>query len=296
MTSKIFSVGFYTVDCMNTDGNFQDSNDLLSSMYEGMQNDSAFFPSLDTGNDVYQIRDLIKPLTGSTYKGYFAKFRKNDLPHIAEEFQRVEQDIELNETQGLIEKNYFLYDSRYKLLVIQVNSSALSINNINQLFSELASKTFTLNPVLTKDAVSRIINNQHQPKKYELGFSVPQNPDLFPSDSWSSGLLNMLTQQGGQSCNITVNANALGQKNGRLIDNLKGWITGFTDSDIPIRLAKIWFEDSSDPIDLIADRIKAKTQPITMVGRYPDSNELYVELARIKKEREAEVQLVISKG
>lgn len=296
MTEKRFNVGFYTGDCIEEGGEYQNTANLFSSLHQQMQQDENYFPSLDKGNDVYQIRDLIRPNNGNTYKGYFAKFRKNDLPHIAEEFRRVEQDIVLDDTQGLIEKNYFLFDSRYKLLVIQVNSNGLTVKAIGELLTELINKTVVLNPVLTQDAAQRIINNQHQPKKYELGFSVPQNPDLFPADAWSSGLLNMLTQQGGQSCNIMVNANAIGQRNGRLTDHLKNWITEFSDTDITVRLAKIWFEDNSDPIDLIADRIKAKTSPIVMHGRYPDANELYLELARIKREREEEIRQVLFEG
>ena len=63
-----------------------------------------------------------------------------------------------------------------------------------------------------------------------------------------------------------------------------------------LSIAKIWFEDNSDPIDLIADRIKAKTSPIVMHGRYPDANELYLELARIKREREEEIRQVLFEG
>jgi len=296
MAFKKFNVGFYVGCFAKDDGQYTDVSEVFELMHKKMKEDDTYFPALDKENDVYQVRDLIKPVGGSTYKGYFAKFRKNDLPHIANQNRREESELDLGEAQGLIEKNYFLFDSRYQLLVFQVNSSGLSINAISELITEISKQTLIFNPVLTKDAAERVINNQHKTKKYELGFTVPQNPDLYPADTWSSSLFSLLNGQGGASCTITVNANPQGRKDGRLIDGVKSWLTKFTDSDIPVRLSKIWFEDGTDPIDLVADRIKGHTQPIEMNGRYPSPDDLYSELARCKSEREEEIGLVLADG
>lgn len=296
MALKRFKVGFYVGCFAKDDGEYTNVSEVFELMHNTMEENDTYFPSLDKGNDVYQVRDLIKPIGGSTYKGYFAKFRKNDLPHIATQNRREESEIDLDEAEGLIEKNYFLFDARYQLLVFQVNSSGLTINAISELITEVSKQTLVFNPVLTKDAAERVINNQHKTKKYELGFTVPQNPDLYPADNWSSNLFSMLNGQGGASCTITVNANPIGRKDGRLIDGVKGWLTQFTNSDIPVRLSKIWFDDGTDPIDLVADRIKAQTQPIEMEGRYPSAIDLYSELARCKNERDEEIRLVLADG
>jgi hypothetical protein len=88
-------------------------------------------------------KNLIKELTsfagGRSFQGVFGRLRMSDLPRIGDN-HGAEEDIALDEDQGLIEKNYFLFDRRRQLLTWQINRSASTTTRFAEYLSRHVSK------------------------------------------------------------------------------------------------------------------------------------------------------------
>ena len=182
MTTKRYTVQFFQsyTKSLSDDGH-KTVGELLSelALKDKIQ-------ELKLGNTVFQLRELLE--VGETFKGVFAKFRAGDLPHIGSRDSLHERPIDMEESEGLIEKNYFLYDKRYQLLTFQVNGNGCNINQVGNLFTSIAGAAVTFNPVLRPDAIERIINGGLNPVKYQISLARPSNPDLLPDDDFSGSI------------------------------------------------------------------------------------------------------------
>ena len=77
----------------------------------------------------YEIRDLKKFGGGASFSGVFAKFRSDDLPHVGTPGGG-EWELPINPSDGLLEKNYFLYFTKYQLLVYQENKNGSHVGRL----------------------------------------------------------------------------------------------------------------------------------------------------------------------
>lgn len=245
------------------------------------------------GQYVFQIKNVVR--NENILHGVFVKFRENDLPHIGSRTSLQEKNIMLMEGEGLIEKNYFIYDLRLNVITFQVNSSACNIHQVAQLFTALLGETVIFNPILTLDAAERLLNNDLRAKKLALSVAAPKNPQLYNSNDFSNNVMRLLTSTEGVSLSLTISANNQGRGLGQVLaDTVKAGMLAFTNTDdIKVRVGKVWFEDGSDPIDLVADRIRGKTCAIAMYGRYPLEKDILTSLDKVREEHEIHIRKVL---
>ncbi|WP_299197969.1 DUF6731 family protein [uncultured Amphritea sp.] len=293
--TKKYAVSFYTAHV--TDGT--DSPPALSALLRQAADQELPIEHRASGQ-VLQLRE-IEVFEGGRMKGVLAKFRDNDLPNIGDRSSQDERPIDLEDSEGLIEKNYFLYDPGLEMMTFQINGSGLNINQAAGLLGAVLSRDriigVGLSPVLRPDAVDRIINGDMRARKFEISFARPTASELYDAHRDFTGpLMSLLNAYNGVSCSVSISANPPGRSSIRnyLSDVVKGGMANIVGSTVPVNISKIWFDDDSDPIDLIEDRIKGYTSPVRLEGRYPVPQSIYNALERVREQYLDDIRLVLN--
>ncbi|MBR9882978.1 MAG: hypothetical protein GYB21_04675 [Oceanospirillales bacterium] len=212
--TKTYQVSFYTTNVLDGTEQPPTLGEAFSQLVEG---DLPYEFVHPVDGLVYQLREL-EQMPGGRYRGVVAKFRYSDIPNIGDRSTTEERPIDLEDQEGLIEKNFFLFDPALNLMTYQINGNGCNINRVAEIFDALATGKFghlanvNLSPVLRPDAIERILNGDMQVRKLEVGFSKPTNAATWASQEQFSGeLLHLLNALGGASMNITVSANPAGR-------------------------------------------------------------------------------------
>lgn len=270
-SKKVHHIEFYTGQ-VGADGKDGLVSNLLGKIHQLTE------PYVVTINDIeYEIRDLQEFGDGSSYRGYFAKYRLDDLPHAGTPGGR-ERELALASDEGLIEKNYFIFYRQNELLAFQRNGHASNTNALGQFFSIFSNETVTFNPVLQPEPMKRLMSDKITTKSLSLSIARPTNPKLFNGKKWSSDLLNVLSGSGGSRIRLDISSDGRSQDptERQLHHRLRGAVAEFV-REGTASVARFEVEDDDGrvhPIDLIADRL-VSPQTVRMDGRYPDSNAMY---------------------
>lgn len=277
MTTKPFTIEFF-IGQVGADGRAG----RISRAFRDMSNLERC-PVREIGGHSYEIRDLIMNGNGASFHGVFAKFRTDDIPHAGSP-GGYEREIELDDDEGLLEKNHFLYFRSHELLVYQRNGHGSTTNRLGAYFSDILNETVVFNPVLQLEPMRRLLRGDAHPRSLDLSFAKPTNPVQYPGNDWSNHLLNVLNMSGGVRMSLHISAEGrssdpsyryLGARIKRTVAQLM--------NNVDVTKAKFMVEEDgvSHPIDLIADRLLSR-QDVTMNGRYPNSSEMYQALRRAK--------------
>lgn len=286
MPTKQYTVEFYT-GVVGADG--QGGN--VSQMLLELAN-SGEYPTLNIKGMVHEIRELRLHHGGATFSGVFAKFREDDLPHAGSPGGD-ERELGLDDGEGLIEKNHFLYHSNRELLIFQRNGNGSTTSRLGAYFSDIAGETTIFNPVLQAEPTRRLMRNELLPRSLTLSFTKPSNPEMYPDDIWSNRLFSILNDAGGvrMHTRISSDARSTDEEKRYLSNRIKAAACELIDID-GVSVAKLDVEDEdgmNHPIDLIADRLLS-SQEVEMDGRYPVTEAIYAALRRAKDECAAELQ------
>lgn len=234
-----------------------------------------------------EIRNL-KESEAGIFQGVFAKIRKDELPH-AGRAGHPDRDLGLAEDEGLVDKNHFVYYEENELLVMQANRHAGTAVALGKYLTDInGNLAASFNPVLQPDATRRLMREDLTPVQIETSFARPTNPEMYPDDDWSPGLLDMLSQLGGGNVKLSITADRKRVAEGadRLTDKARRVAQAFR--QLPnVRKIKISMEDEEGiiyPIDLIADRLKVKIE-IAVSGRYPNEEGMYKALRGAKNDQ-----------
>ena len=275
MTTKTYTVDFYTVQ-VGAGGVNAAFTGFLTDLAE---NDGISAPRSDNNGNEW----IIKSVVGNRryYSGVYGKLRKNDIPKIGDEAGH-EEEIQLEDHQGLIEKNYFLYYPQQNLLVWQVNVSASWPASFASYLTDHFGEATIFHPVVTVDNMERFMRGDAELVKAELTIARPTNPELYDNDDFSRSVMQLMNGTEAASIRLSVVANRPGGRGERLPNQLKDSINMLTDSGV-VRRAKadVSYDGETHPIDLIYDRLKAKIT-VDLIGRYPDHRMVLSELASAK--------------
>lgn len=272
---KKFSVGFYVGHL----GEGQDGprvSDVLADLARRTE-----FPVMTQSSGKYQIRVLDPLGGGSSYRGVFAKYRHDDIPHVGRPAGD-EREIALDEDEGLIEKNYFLYYRARELLVWQVNGSASEVQRLADYLGQVAGLSGALSPVVKADAIGRLMRNDVQPRSIEVSVARPTNPELYPNDRWSSELFRLMAGVGGVNATIRISGGGRGRGARAMLSHAKDAVVSLAASG-HASVARVKVGGIEHPIDLIAERVKSKID-VDMNGRYPVASQVFAALAAAKDE------------
>lgn len=135
----------------------------------------------------------------------FEKHRIDDLPSVGSVSENKERNLNLNEGETLIEKNYFFINRDLKYIVYQEKQEGFRISSLSIYFQMLlsisSSSSITINQIAQKETYGRLLKYGYI-KSLELSLASPSN--------------NLLSELG-----VSINDRVLYRKNKHLNLNLK---------------------------------------------------------------------------
>lgn len=107
----------------------------------------------------------------------FQKFRKDFNPIIKDEVTGKTREIELNETEYIIEQNYLFWDFKNGVIIYQKTTSGFSTSAFETYVKELLKGRFkddffTLKPVISRNGYEKILNSDII-KAYDIALANP---------------------------------------------------------------------------------------------------------------------------
>lgn len=284
---KTFTIEFYQGDVGNQDLNL---SDLLNEIANN--NNVQAVNQNGTG---YEPRSLQVINNGNVVKGYFAKFRNDNLPHVGE-LGGNERELELAADEGLMEKNYFHYSRQHELLIWQANGHGSTAQRFANYLSEVTNEVVSFLPVLQHNAMQRMMNGHAQVRNLDMRVAMSPVAGLVPETDFSRGVMASLAHARGKSMHIEVRGDGRSHEpESRYLSNqVKNGIQDLM-RVADVQSARIDVEEDGTPlpaIDLITDRLKSK-QNVEMLGRYPDEAGIYTALDRARVEQMETIQAIL---
>jgi len=288
MDSKRFKVRFYVgqVGAAGGDG-------LVSAALDAMSTGGC--PVTEIGNISYEIRGLLRFNDGATFRGVFARFRSDDLPHVGTPGGG-EHELDIEPDDGLLEKNYFLYFRQHQLLVYQENGNGSAVGRLGEYFTRFFGTTTVFQPVLQPDATRRLLRQDVEPMSLELSFARPTNTDWFPADDFSRELLALMNSARAPSVRLLLKGGGRGSNRQPLSRRIKRSIVGLM-GHADVKVARLVVDDNEGrhPIDLIADRLTHHID-VQMAGRYPVERSVFSGLMEAKDEHNDALEAIFGAG
>ncbi|MDP3514313.1 MAG: hypothetical protein Q8S20_16360 [Sulfuritalea sp.] len=288
MDSKQFKVRFYVgqVGAAGGDG-------LVSEALDAM--DLAGCPVIKIGNLSYEIRGLKRFKDGASFRGVFARFRSDDLPHVGKPGGK-ERELDIEPDDGLLEKNYFLYYRKHQLLVYQENGNGSVVGRLGEYFSNHFNAATVFQPVLQPDATMRLLRADVQPMSLELSFARPTNAEWFPKDDFSRELLALMKSAKAPSIHLSLSGTGRGALRQPLSQKVKRSVVGLLGhGDVKVARLLVEDEEGRHPIDLISDRLMHRIE-VEMAGRYPVEQSVFNGLMEAKDEHNDALETIFGAG
>lgn len=249
---------------------------LLKDIYNDFLNKKPI-PHIRIEEKSYELRNFVSLNDGTSFKGVLATVR-DDAPHIRKSNGK-EETIKLEEDEGVMEKNHFLYFKKNELLVWQQNSSASFVGRFAQYLSTICEKTVSFDDILTKESWKKLESGNI--RKFEFKVSRPKS-DLIPNPSdWTQKSFDLMNGLDANSITITTAA----KRGKNLAAPTKAIIRNLLQT-AEIQKLKVTPE-YQEPIDLLADRISTKIS-VKMDGKYPILDDIFnkLDVAKNKKQKE----------
>lgn len=285
MTTKSMTIEFYQ-GVVGTNGNADTVSGLMAELA-----DADPRPVITIKGMQHEIRDLRSYNRGASLSGVFAKFRQNDIPHAGAP-GGAEHKLDLEEEEGLLEKNHFLYFREHELLVYQRNGNGSTTMRLAAYCSVFNNEAVAFNPVLQLEPMRRLMRNNVLPRRLDLTVARPTNPALFPDDEWNNNLMRVMTEAGGMRIHarITADARSADRNDWYLSDRIKRSINELVSNDLA-SVAKLRVEEDGivHPIDLIADRLLSQ-KDVEMDERYPVPESIYAALRQARNDERETLQ------
>lgn len=290
MADKTYRIDFWTVSLVPS-ATYAD----LRSVFRALIDRGASYSTVLNGY-VREVRELGANVSRSSFWGSVAKFRVHDLPHRGMPGGG-ERQLVLAENEGLIEKNYFHFNSRRNLLMWQSNRNANGSEHLCKLLADFSQCRIRKGVVATRTATERLLNGENELKSYEFSLAKPTAVDVFPRGARiTNQIAEIFAAGGGDSISVKSSVDS----------RLKTGSSGFTE---PMRealaaisrypkarrvVATIVNDDGEqEALDLLADRIKS-LQTIELVGRYPNANSVFAAFQRAYREQRQAIDEVLA--
>lgn len=204
MQTKNFQVRFFVLNVQSADPeNGMTGPSLFQKLYEAASVE-GLCPTHMSNSVGFEIRDFYRFNQGTVYRGTFATIR-DDAPHIREAHGG-ERTIQLENNEGILEKNHFFYYASQSLLVYQVNMRASHPTRLESYLQSMvgAAHTISLDDMLTLDAWRKL--QQGIVKQFDVTFDKPKDPTTYNPCDFTSGNLRMMDAAGAGSVRLVIKA------------------------------------------------------------------------------------------
>lgn len=248
--------------------------------------------SIDEASHSWEIRQLERSHDGGEYRGALAKLRHTGLPMKARKGGK-EESLGLADDEGLLEKAYFTYFSKDRLLLWQANKMCGSPVRLRSIFRAIHGADINFNTVVQAGAVERLLDGKGVMKNFEIAIARPTNPDVFPTDKFTDGIMSLMSETGGDRMTINVKVDGRFKNGNPMNEGLRKILSLISERD-EIETAKVELVDdegNSDPVDLVADRIRAYYD-VQQNGKYPNPEAMYAAIRASFDQKAAELAAV----
>lgn len=227
-------------------------------------------------NDQGFLREIYKLENNNhKYQGCFRKFRADDLPRVST-LGGDEIDLTLEDGQGLVEQNGFIFYPKFSVLAYHYNQHANHVNRFTDVLGSLFNAKIEAIPLISSDTFKRLMRTGTTLVALEAKIPAPSATNLMPTkDDFTQDALRLLGKSGADF--LTINLNVDRRHNGgmkRIANSVKNSLKEINSLDPKKLTAMIDEGGIVSPIDLIADRVK-KIKQIDLNGRYIDRKILY---------------------
>lgn len=233
----------------------------------------------------YQVRNLTSHDGGKEIRGSFVRFRQ-DVPMSGARTSLVEKPVTLDDGHEILEKNYFslFIGDTYEVIAFHQTLVGGTISGLARYFSAIAGegRFVFFNDLLTAESLDELLKGTLI-KHIDFRIAKPRAarfaPD--PDDTWTQQGMEFMNQTGATSFQAKLSTKSPTRG---LFSNIKDPLKKLLASP-QTRKLKIKLSDHSDPIDLFADRIKARID-IDLKKGQPNPDQVYNAIwsAKIKLE------------
>ncbi|MGK2697582.1 DUF6731 family protein [Serratia surfactantfaciens] len=278
MTEKNYKVEFFQLSLTPNR-----EIDSFETLFELLENDDDTQTALNHGGYTREIWGLRNKRNPRAIYGQFRKFRTTDIPEIGKVGGQ-SQEIELDDNEGLIERNFFAYYVENDIVAWHKNSHSSSINQFAGFLSAIADCKISAAPILQADAIGRLMSGDVTLKKIEFTLPRPTNPDLYPADNYGRGMIDLMNGVDADSLKVTMGVDLRrADTEGKMSNRLKDTLRALVQSGATTARAYVFDEGIEHPIDLIADRVFS-IQQIETDAHFPPAITMYNLLDTAKAE------------
>lgn len=248
----------------------------ISNAYDGfleIKNEgvASVFRNNGYNREIYKITET----EDGRICGSFRKFREDDLPQISS-IGGDEIDLTLNDGEGIVEQNCFIYYPRINVLAMHFNSHANHYSRLAETLTSLWGTKVELSTMISADQFRRLNNPNSTLVAFEAKIPKPENRALLPdAEDFATDSLELLNRSDGDYMSIKIAVDR--RFNGgakRLAGTVKNALTTFKEYDPQKLFATIDEGGVISPIDLIAERIK-RHKRFESTGRHISREALY---------------------
>lgn len=189
--------------------------------------------------------------------GQFRKYRVDQLPAYAR-FGEDETEIKLDEDEGIVERNCFIFYPDRNVLVWQHDAHANHPERFADFLSAISGDKIEAAPILTKSALLKLMANKTEALKFHISVARPTAPSMYNANKFTESLFSLMNNSGADLFNLTGGVDLRSKDAGYLNSGiLKRGLETLVSSGAA-RTAKVLVldEGKKEWLDLITDRVK----------------------------------------
>jgi hypothetical protein len=274
--SKRFRFDFYQLT-VTPDASISEVGDGFSGSLSGV-----FQSNCHHHGYTRELHDLTASSSG--WQGQFRKYRDADLPQIGK-IGASPSDIILQDDEGLIEVNSFMYFKKFNILVWNVNGHGSHPDKFASCLSDLWGLKVSISPLIEPDCIKRLMRNNVQLKKIIVTVPRPSNPNLYDQNSVSETMMNLMQNTNSDHFKLELGVNLRSKDAECLTGNLKLALQEFVAAGATKAEVVIDENGYNEPIDLIAQRISS-TRQLATSSRYLPAATMYTMLKDVYDEKQ----------
>jgi hypothetical protein len=256
---------------------YQNGKDIkFSRLLKKLIDTKYQFPirSLIENSSDYQVRNLHFASEGREIRGYFVRFRP-DVPLSGNRKDNVEIPVELADGHEILERNFFslFIGETYEVLAFHQALEGGSISGLARYFSALAGDNLVVsfNDILTLASLDELLKGR-MIKHIQFKIAKPRSKSYAPDpeDIWTNEGMRFMDETGATTFQAKL---ATRSPTRGLLSKVKEPLKQLLASP-QTRQLKIKLSDVAEPIDLFAERIKARIE-VDLVNGIPDPAKVY---------------------
>lgn len=227
--------------------------------------------------------------------GQFRRFRNQDLPEIGAAGAEG-RELEIDENEGLIEKNFFALFPRHNILAWHLNGHGSTPLQFARTLGDIWGCKVTAAPIIGVDALRRLMSGGSILKSLKVSLPRPTNPDLYPEADFSREVMRLLDGSGGDSLQVSIGVDTRrGDSRGGLVNTLKSAAQEFLTLGATNLKATLIEGDTEGCVDLISDRIQS-VQEAETASRYPAATIMHQLIMNAREECDDEITAYFEDG